>query len=342
MKTQESSLPGKSEREPRLTVVIPTFNAAGFLRECIRRLLCHGLPDLQVIVVDDGSTDDTPDVVRSFGPSVHYMHQTNAGPGVARNTGLAACRTPFVMFLDSDDSWIDGGPERLLELLERYPDVPAAFGDAQCGNDADGYASFIQTYTCQPFTELYRRTLESGVALVDGHKLFRQLLQRNVIFTGSVCWRREALQRLGGFGGSVSFGSEDWELAMRTSLQHDLLYCEGLDVARYVKHSTAMTTNVDLMNGSYIGALQQLLLKVQLTPEDRVLVEQTLAAQMSGWAYRAYDAGNLRTARQRYGECLRRFGFDPKIAAMWMMSSGPPALVRALRATRRRLAGESA
>jgi len=180
------------------------------------------------------------------------------------------------------------------------------------------------------------------VALIDGHKMFLQLLQRNVIFTGSVCWRREALQRLGGFGGTKSFGSEDWELVMRASLQHDLLYCEGLDVAKYVKHATAMTVNVDLMQRSYIGALQQLLLKAPLAADDRTLVNNALAGHMSGSAYRAYDAGDLRTARQRYGEWLRTFGFDPMIAALWMMSAGPPSLVRTLRATKRRLTGQSA
>ena len=327
--------------DPRLTVVIPTYNSSSFLRTCVRGLLSHGIPDLQVIVVDDGSTDDTQDVVRSFGDPVHYIRQANAGPGVARNTGLAACRTPFVMFLDSDDSWLPGGPERLLAVLGRYPDVPAAFGDAQCGNDTDGYVSFIQTYTCQPFTELYRSTPEPGVATIDGHKMFRQLLQRNVIFTGSVCWRRDAIQRLGGFGGTKSFGSEDWELVMRASLQHDLLYCEQLDVAKYIKHSTAMTTNVDLMQRSYIGALEQLLLKAPLASEDRMLVEQAVAGHMNGSAYRAYDAGDLRTARQRYGEWLRRFGFNPKIAAFWMISFGPPSLVRTLRTMKRRVAGET-
>lgn len=91
--------------DPLVSVIIPTFNRAGWLSESIDSVLHQTHPSVELIVVDDGSTDHTPDVVQAFGDRLTYLQQPNRGVSAARNVGVAASRGTWVAFLDSDDLW---------------------------------------------------------------------------------------------------------------------------------------------------------------------------------------------------------------------------------------------
>src|SRR5690242_14976762 len=112
-------------QQPSVSVIIPTYNRARFVGEAVASALAQTLPPLEVIVVDDGSTDDTADVVaRLNDPRVVYLRQENAGPATARNTGVEAARGDLIALLDSDDRWLP----RKLELQ-----VPLFEGDGKIG-----------------------------------------------------------------------------------------------------------------------------------------------------------------------------------------------------------------
>src|SRR5689334_2160139 len=95
-----------------VSVVIPTYNRAELVGEAIDSVLGQSRPPLEVIVVDDGSTDDTADVVGRYGARVVYLRQPNCGPATARNVGVARARGDLIALLDSDDRWLP----RKLEL----------------------------------------------------------------------------------------------------------------------------------------------------------------------------------------------------------------------------------
>jgi glycosyltransferase involved in cell wall biosynthesis len=106
-----------------ISVVIPAFNAGGFIRRTIDSILAQTYRDYEIIVVDDGSADDTAEVVKSYGAKVRYIYQDNAGDGPARNTGIAAAKGKWIAFLDHDDEWL---PEKLqlqIELVNKHPDL---------------------------------------------------------------------------------------------------------------------------------------------------------------------------------------------------------------------------
>lgn len=95
---------------PGISVVIPVFNGADYLAECIASVLAQTVPAQAIIIVDDGSVDDTPRIAKSFGEKVHYIRQNNRGLANARNTGHGAVRGEFLAFLDCDDLWV---PQKL-------------------------------------------------------------------------------------------------------------------------------------------------------------------------------------------------------------------------------------
>jgi glycosyltransferase involved in cell wall biosynthesis len=108
-----------------VSVIVPAFNSSTYIGETIQSVLEQTHSALEILVIDDGSTDNTADVVRRY--PVRYFCQQNAGPSAARNTGIANARGEFIAFLDSDDLWI---PQKLavqLEAFRHHPDAGFSF-----------------------------------------------------------------------------------------------------------------------------------------------------------------------------------------------------------------------
>lgn len=113
--------------EPAISVIVPTYNAARFLPEALVSVRRQSIAPLEIIVVDDGSTDDTAEWLRHE-TDVTYVHQPNQGPSAARNAGIRRARGEFLAFLDADDLWTDDHLERLLEPLAADPQLLFAWG----------------------------------------------------------------------------------------------------------------------------------------------------------------------------------------------------------------------
>lgn len=109
-------------------VVIPAFNAAATIVETLRSVLEQTVAAEEILVVDDGSTDDTAELVLAMGGPVRLLRQDNAGPGKATTAGIMALSTPLVATLDSDDLWLPHKMERQLAHLDRSPQSAGVFG----------------------------------------------------------------------------------------------------------------------------------------------------------------------------------------------------------------------
>jgi glycosyltransferase involved in cell wall biosynthesis len=112
-----------------ISVVIPTYNYGCFIAEAIESALSQTVAPTEVIVVDDGSTDDTEDIARSFGERVRYIKQENAGVCIARNRGVSRSTGDYIAFLDADDRWEPTKLEKQLEKFENDPEI----GLVHCG-----------------------------------------------------------------------------------------------------------------------------------------------------------------------------------------------------------------
>ena len=125
---------------PRVSIILPTYNRSTFLPQAFSSIRSQTLTDWELIVVDDGSTDDTRSLVDGFAAAfpeqVHYVHQTNQGAYAARNTGLDRARAPYIAFFDSDDVWLGHHLTDCVGALEQNPDVDWVYGACRIENFA--------------------------------------------------------------------------------------------------------------------------------------------------------------------------------------------------------------
>lgn len=192
----------------KVTVVIAAYNAAAFLQQTLNSVLSQGLQNIEVIVVDDGSTDNTTDILRSFSdPRLLVLHQRNSGVSAARNAGLAAAQAPYIFFLDADDILQSAALSKMADTLDRMPDHVACFGH-------------------------HLRIAEDGTALSKPQDLrwkqlptddtLRHLIAKNFIACGAICIRTKAARSVGGFNPALKLG-EDWEFWCRLALLGDFV-----------------------------------------------------------------------------------------------------------------------
>ena len=106
-----------------ITVVIPAYNVEKYICRSINSVLSQNYKPIEIIVVDDGSTDETEKVVNIYGKDVCYLHQTNSGCSVARNTGVQSARGDWIAFLDADDEWLPNHLENAAKILNAYPNL---------------------------------------------------------------------------------------------------------------------------------------------------------------------------------------------------------------------------
>jgi glycosyltransferase involved in cell wall biosynthesis len=113
------------------SIIIPTFNRGRILRDALESVFVQGVPEVEVIVVDDGSTDETEAVVGMYGSRVQYVYQENRGPAAAKNEGIRRARGRYIAFLDSDDVWLPGKLHTELELFRAFPTADVVISNCE-------------------------------------------------------------------------------------------------------------------------------------------------------------------------------------------------------------------
>ena len=213
---------------PVVSVVVPCFNHGRFLREALASV---GLPSVrtEIVVIDDGSTDSTPEVIATFETANDFraVRQQNGGLAAARNRGLRESRGKYIIFLDADDRLAPDAVDVGAADLDAYPECAFVFGRCQM-MDQDG--------TLLPTPEQPR--------IVRDH--YRELLRRNYIWTPAmVAFRRDQLERISGFNGDVN-AAADYEVYLHLA-RHYPVHDHAQLVAHYRKHDANMSGNAARM-----------------------------------------------------------------------------------------------
>jgi len=230
-------------------VVIPTYNRSATLRGALDSVYSQTRAPDQVIVVDDGSTDDTSDWVERDHPNVTFVRQENAGVAAARNRGVALATTEWVAFLDSDDEWRPNKLERQLAALADNP-------------------GYHLCHTNEVWIRNGKRVNEGKRHAKSGGRIFRRCLPLCVISPSAAVVRRTLLEELGGFDEALPV-CEDYDMWLRICARHPVLFLEDALTIKYGGHDDQLSRRYWGMDRHRIHAIEKILAENILPPEDR-------------------------------------------------------------------------
>lgn len=268
-----------SQKRPLISVIIPTYNRAHLVGRAIQSVLNQTFQDFEIIVVDDGSTDNTEEVVRAFNdPRIHYIrHKGNYGASAARNTGIRVAKGEYVAFLDSDDEW---SPTKLELQVRAF----RALDD-----------SYALVFGCIEHVD------EEGVPIAIGklpmsHSLFHQLLRRNVLGSCSGAMiRKSVLSEVGGFDERLP-ARQDLDLWLRISATYNIYILPDILTIQY-HHGTQISKDIC----KKIHAHHLFLAKYKHFLEKN---KKAYAYQLYSLGRLYLSAGNLPAAREHFIKSL--------------------------------------
>ena len=235
-KTPQTSWPPLRET-PTVSVIIPAYNCGAYLAETLDSVLAQDYPRLEILVIDDGSKDDTVAVAESYGPPVRVLHQQGSGNGAgpSRNTGLRTASGEVIAFLDGDDVWLPGKLNAQLACLREHPESAMVATDFTLWypqEDNHWRAS-------GQFAEEYHHTDPHQLDPTYSGWLYHRLLLETCVWTGTVVMRRELVDEIGLFREDLRLG-QDYDYWIRASRHTPILTLQR-PFALYRRHGESAT-----------------------------------------------------------------------------------------------------
>jgi len=276
---------------PAVSVVIATYNRARFLVDTLESVLGQRFQDYEVIVVDDGSTDETRKVVEAYGDRIRYFHQSNRGPSAARNLGVLNARAPWIAIQDSDDLSATNHLEVLYERARHYPECGMVFGNgAYLNGPAHGRNAIIGETKS-------RELATAGVRLIH-------LFDKSIVRLQAALISKRCYDAVGGHDESLRI-CMDLDLAFRLYMTFPVLYVDEV-LFLYRVHEGNIGRNEELRLNENIRVVQKLLRDFPQARE--ILGNRRIARRMAYRYYRLAKAhkkrNNLADARQAMGEAI--------------------------------------
>lgn len=283
---------------PKVSVVIPAYNAAATIEKTLDSILAQTIAVGEIIVVDDGSSDATCEIVARYGDQVRVISQANAGPAAARNHGIRESQFDWIALLDADDTWL---PEKLAHQLPH----------------------------CQTGTGLiYCFEFEEEVKISGENLDFNTLWLHNYIGTSTVILNKKTLEKTGGFVEDREFiGAEDYNLWLRIAASEDRI----VTVEKSLIHYTPAEGN---LSSQYDQVIKAELLNVDVIAEQfnlsKEMVRSKKVALLEEYGLALFWTRNLPLARKCYGQLLKQ---RPTLKGLgyWLATFLPSSLLDAKR-----------
>jgi len=254
------AIPQKSEN-PAVSVVIPAFNRAWCLGETLQSVLGQTFENFEVIVVDDGSTDDTVTLLQKFPEVRVHRWEDNRGVSVARNQGISMARGGLISFLDSDDRWVESKLQVQVDWMQAHPECPACYTD-----------------------EIWIR---NGVRVNPKNKhrkysgdIFRHCLPLCIISPSSIMMRASVLEAIGGFDTDLA-ACEDYDLWLRLASRYPVDFIPEKLIIKTGGHADQLSRKFRGMDRFRVYALEKLLKGDRLNSQQRAWVLEALVENCS-------------------------------------------------------------
>jgi glycosyltransferase involved in cell wall biosynthesis len=274
-----------TDSPPRVSVILPTYNRAWIVKEAVESVLGQDFCDVELIVVDDGSTDGTPAMLAAYGSRLRCIRQENRGVSAARNTGIQAARGPLIALLDSDDTWLPGKLDAQVAYFDAHPEA----------------------LICQT-EEIWIR---NGVRVNPGKRhrkqagmIFERSLALCLVSPSAVMLRRSLLDEVGLFDEALP-ACEDYDLWLRIACKHAVHLVDTPLIVKRGGHSDQLSRMPEL-DKYRIRAIARLLDGDDLTPSQRMAAIAMLKKKCAIYAQGCRKRNRLGDA-SRYERMAARY-----------------------------------
>ena len=333
-------VPDDRTQVPIVSVVIPTYNAAQYLPESIESVLSQSWQDFEIIIVDDGSTDNTQEVVGAFNSiKIRYVRQENSGgPSRPRNVGIHHARGKYISLFDSDDLMSRNKLAEAVSFLEQYSDLGLVFANFEvCNERGDIFpGAFLDEF--QPFWDLPKKQVGEKWFIIESALAYERLLTHNFIGASGTVIPKAVFLSVGGFDEGTD-GAEDRDMWLRISRRYALGFLNVVG-HRYRRRETGM-------QGRGASALSPRRIRVfrkeqeaGVPPSLRRVIRRNIAREMCGLGYHWQSLGDFKQARIHYWSSLKE-SFSVFALRGLLISFLGKRLVAFLKECRERKAGRS-
>ena len=261
---------------PEISVIIPTYNRVSMVIEAVESVLAQDMTDLELIVINDGSTDETEEKLSVYGSRLKYYQQENAGVSAARNRGITFSTAPLVAFLDSDDLWLPSKLQVQYTYMTENPEI----------------------HICQT-EEIWwrngRRVNQKKHHQKPSGDIFQRSLELCLVSPSAVMMRRELFEKVGYFDEELPM-AEDYDLWLRVAVDYPVVLLPEPLVIKRGGHPDQLSASKGI-DRYRIEALKKLLHSGRLSPEQYDWAWKTLQRKCQ-----IYGEGCLKRGRVEEGE----------------------------------------
>lgn len=299
-----------SESNPLVSVIIPSYNCEHYIAQTIESVLNQTFKDIELIVVDDGSTDSTREIVKSYGDPVRLITQQNARVCAARNRGISESKGKYICLMDHDDFWFPYKLEEQIKTLEKHGETGVVFAPfIRWHSDADG--RFPEPATLTPPENV------GGTDREYSGWIYHHLLLDCVMLTSSAMFRKEVFEKCGAFDVSLPY-SEDWDLWIRITREFQFIKLKRPNTL-YRQHP--QQGNLVVRDIDYRTVLLEKTVKKwgycsqdgRCTSKDVFL--KTVARYHAAFGLHHLQAGNIGTASRSFLKAWKKNPLQPKYLA---------------------------
>ncbi|MFT5296789.1 MAG: glycosyltransferase involved in cell wall biosynthesis [Colwellia sp.] len=303
-----------------ISVVIPAYNAGRYIEECINSVLAQKCSDLEVIVVDDCSTDNTRKIVSQFDANiVKYicLDKNFGGPSKPRNVGVKAAIGQYIVMLDADDVLTGNSIQQRIEILKADQEIACVFSDGKRFDETNGDHSGTFLSQHSYFIALFEKYNQSIWVKFTSKDAFRTLAKGDFILPSGLIVRKSVYDKIGLYDESVT-NSQDLDMSLRIAKTYPIAYLDITSFKQRVHASSISAQGYKLLENKII------LLNKNLIRSDDIVANSAFKCKISenyiSLAYYYRMAKNYKLAREYYSKSLR-YTRSLKAIKGWFISS---------------------
>jgi glycosyltransferase involved in cell wall biosynthesis len=275
---------------PKVSVIIPTYNRLFMLKEAVDSVLAQGFEDMELIVVDDGSTDGTAEEMKEYGGRVRLLqHAGTKGVSAARNKGVLYARGKYIAFLDSDDLWVKGKVKIQVAFLDDNPHYPICYTDE------------IWIRKGKRVNPMLKHTKYSGW-------IFEKCLPLCTISPSSVMMRKTLFSKVGLFDEALPV-CEDYDFWLRVSARFPIFFINRKLIIKRGGHPDQLSQRSWGNDRYRVIALEKLLSEPPIGSDERELILKEMKKKCQ-ILYRGFLKRGNQMEGRRYQEMMRRYGIE--------------------------------